>query len=246
MALPTVNGILDDVLEAVVPTSTYTWADFNTDSVTWDNWVEWDRQPADPLVWEANPLDLGENLFFTLEIETVANGDVSYKIYTSTTGAFAGEETETVIANGATSVSGFYGRYVLVYVEVARTSGLNVLYGVDVTAKTLTVQEKQGDVDTSTLSGTVNARTVSLTRSFSKITNILVTPHEETAYTLDVYVTDTTTSTYLIPKIISKTLSGPEIALIGVDNQPRDGVVDITITGLPFMSMDGNNLVISA
>jgi hypothetical protein len=71
-----------------------------------------------------------------------------------------------------------------------------------------------------------------------------VTPHElSTAFTLDLYVSSTQTSKQLVPRIISKDISGPVIALYGLDNQPRDGVVDIKMSAFGEQYMMGNNLL---
>jgi hypothetical protein len=57
-------------------------------------------------------------------------------------------------------------------------------------------------------------------------------------------VSDTANSEILIPVVKSKSSSAPSFALYGIDNDPRDGVVDITITALPRQAMFGGNLVV--
>jgi len=241
MALPTVNGTLNPLSQTIEPNNSATWADLST----WESWSSWTAEPVDPLIWITDMLDLGETQDFTLTITTVANGEVSYKIYTSTTGAFAGEETETVVASGATGVTGFNGRYVLIAVYVARTQGVNNISDVQLRATGFQVQIKLNDIDTSTLAGTSSARTLVLPRTVSRITNMTITPKElASAYAVDLYVSSTPNSTQLIPKIVNKSIASPQIALTGIDNQPRDGVVDIDITALPEMYMSGNNLLI--
>ena len=99
------------------------------------------------------------------------------------------------------------------------------------------------DIDTSTLSGTTAARTLVLPRTVSSIIDMIVTPKKLTsAYTLDLYVSSTQTSTQLVPQIVSKSATTPQIALFGLDNQARNGVVDVAIWALPEQYMDGNNL----
>jgi hypothetical protein len=57
-------------------------------------------------------------------------------------------------------------------------------------------------------------------------------------------VSDTATSEILIPVIKSKNTTTPTFALYGIDNDPRDGVVDITVTALPRQAMFRGNLVV--
>jgi hypothetical protein len=46
-----------------------------------------------------------------------------------------------------------------------------------------------------------------------------------------------------MPRVISKT-STPQFALVGLDNKPRDAVVDIVIEYLAEGYMNGNNLLV--
>jgi hypothetical protein len=241
MSLATVTGRLDANEGIVLPNNTGTWADLS--GTTWDSWNTWINKPANPLVWLTNVIDLGSSINFNLKITTVANGEVSYTVYTSDTGAFAGEESATDISHTATGVPGFKAQYCMVAVRVTKTMGLNTLTDVQVTANDSRINVLLSAVDTSTLSGSTSARTLVLPRTVSKIIDMIITPHElASAYTLDLYVSSTQTSKQLVPKIVSKSISTPQISLTGLDNQPRNGVVDISIWALPEMYMDGNNL----
>lgn len=232
----TVNGQLDPQTNTVIPNNTGTWADLST----WAAWTSWSAEPADPLVWFSDVVDLGESTTFNLSIDTQANGLVSYSVMTSDTGLFAGEETQTDIDQGDTGVGSFSGRFVLVVVSVTAESGLNNISSINIVANTRTIQVRVNDLDTSTLSGSSTSRTLSLDRTIGGVINWQITPKEITAYDLDVYVTNTPTSTHTIPKIISKTAL--TFALVGVDNHARDGVCDMVIEALPEMYMNGNNL----
>jgi hypothetical protein len=106
------------------------------------------------------------------------------------------------------------------------------------------MSETQTNVVTSALPGTISARQLTLTRNYSAITDIDIKTQAVTAYNLDVYVTDYISCTTVIPRVVSKNKTTPTIALIGLDNVPRDGTVDITITGLPEQYMSGNNLLV--
>lgn len=239
MALPTVTGTLDLQTGIVVPNDTGTWADAPS---TWEDWGAWAYAPATPLLWLTNVIDLGESKDFTLNITTVANGDVTYDVYTSDTGVFGGEETVTSISATATGVGAFTGQFVIVAVKVAITSGINTLSSVDLAASDKTVDIRLNSVDTSTLTGTSSARQLSLPRTPSKVVHMQITPEElGTAFDIEAYVTANATSTQLIPRIVSRT-TPVTIALQGRDGVDRDGVCDIQLSVLPEQFMDGANL----
>ena len=257
MALLTATGTLDLEANVVLPNNTGLWSDLST----WDTFTSWIMTPANPLIYLSDIQDLGEVRDFCLKIVTDAVGLVSYTVYTSNTGDFAGEEAYVDIAQGATGVASFTARYYIVAISVTQIAGLNVLNGFETTVTTQTISLDLNAVDTSTLSGTTAARTLALPRNVGEIFDLQVTPWETTAYNVDFYVSNTATSTTLIPRIVNKTgnyiqdsyfdTNGyfefaytPVIALVGIDNVARDGVVDVFIRCLPEMYMSGNNLLV--
>lgn len=240
MALPTVNSTLDPVLGIVTPNNTGTWADLA--GTTWANWHNWNNQPADPMIWLTETITVPFDGVYTLRILTEAEGQVAYTVYTSTTGAFAGEETTTTIASGATTVSSFTGSYVKVAIEVTNTGLPTVLKDVRVTASDFTV-DINIRVNTATLSGSAGSRTLVLPRTISGIANMTVTAESVTAYTPDVYVTDISTSTQAIAQVVDIDYTAPKVGVYKMDGYPTDGVVNVKIRALPQQKMDGNNLI---
>lgn len=244
MTVPAISGDYNFTTGKIYPESTSTWSGLS--GTTWDTWKEWAYETNDDLVWYMPDINLGRIAKnFTLDIETVAEGAVSYKIYTSMTGEYAGEETETIVSPGDTDVPSFYGRFVFVVVIVSRVGAIMpVLLNTNIQVNDSNVLEFHlPDTDTSTLEGTTASRSFIVNKPISAVTDLLIVPHQTTSpYDLDVYVTNTPTSTYLIPKVISKSPSAITFALVGVDNHPRDGVVDITVRALPRQYMSGNNL----
>lgn len=239
MAIPDQAGYFDGSTQLIRPLSSDLWSNHTS----WDSWTSWDT-PNTSIVWYAPIIDLGRNGPFTLNITTVSTGQVSYKVFTSTTGLFQGEETETDIASGASNVSSFSGQYVLVVVTSTYIGTELTISSINVVPKVSSpIEVLYKDLDTSTLSGTSSARTIPLSTPLSQILEVFVTPKTVTAYNLDLYVSSSTQSTHVIPKVISKTTSGPVIALVGLDNQPRDAVVDVLIKGLGTQHMVNNNLV---
>ena len=83
----TQNGILDYSTNEVYPTDTTKWSDLTT----WDSFTSWYMTPILPLVYYANLVDVGVKQDYNLIINTTAVGSVSYAVYTSDTGQYAGE-----------------------------------------------------------------------------------------------------------------------------------------------------------
>jgi hypothetical protein len=241
MAIPNQSGYFDNAIQAILPATSDTWSSHA--GLTWDAWRTWDT-PLSTIVWYAPILDLGTPKNFTLNITTKSTGTVSYQVYTSTTGQFQGEETANTIGSGATNVASFSGQFVLVVVTATYNNTALTITDIQVVPKISTPLEILfKDLDTSTLPGTNTARTLIMTQPVSQILDVLITPQTVTSYALDLYVSSTATSNTVVPRIISKDATGPVIALVGLDNKPRDGVVDILIKALGSQNMVANNLV---
>ena len=216
-------------------TSGNTWADINS----WDNFKSYQPNYRE-IRWTAPLIDLGSIIYFTLNIETEFDGECYFMIYISDTGLFAGEETEYIIKDGNYNVESFYGRYAYV---TAVVSGRE-LRKFKITTNTDKVTYDINNVNTSTLAGSISERTIALPRTVSKITDIFISPKAPTAYAVNLYVSDTATSQVLIPVVKSKDPTSPTFVLYGIDNDPRDGVVDIKITALPRMVMYAGRLTV--
>lgn len=236
----TENGILD--FGRIFPPDNGQWSDLST----WDDWFEWSFDPENELVWyQWRDIDLGIERDFNLRITCETNGIADYYVYTSNTGVFGGEETETIILNGDTDIPGFRAIYVRVAVKVTRLAGVQYIDDLQIETTTYALTEKFGSLDTSTCGGTITSRQLPLIRKFSSIVAIEITPlATNTAYDMDLYVGNYPTSTTLVPRIISKNRTTPTIALLGMDGSNKDGIVDVIVTGLPQQYMQGNNLLI--
>lgn len=234
------SGYYDVGSRTIYPASTSTWSGLTS----WDSWTNWAYTTNNTIIWHTQPMSLGLNSTnVNLNITCVSTGQVSYRVYTSNTGAFAGEETETIIANDATNVPSFRAAFIKVVVYATKlTQALNI-QEITVTAKTPTANTLYfNDIDSSQLQGTITERKIPVS-GIGTILDMKIMPHEVAAYPLDVYVANTATSTYVVPKIISKSASSPSFALVGMDNHVRDAVVDIVLRTLNPCYMSGNNLV---
>lgn len=240
MTMPNSNGILNLDVGQVFPPDVGTW----TTPSTWDDFTQWITQP-DTLTYALDPIDLVSIKNFCLKIQTDAVGLVSYRIFTSDTGAFAGEETITVINQGDTNIPALSGQYVWIEITVTQTAGLNVLNGVNYSIVERANKFSINNVNTADINdGSSQGYVLPLIRSVGTITNVQITPQEVTPFQLDVYVTDYPTSTLVIPHVTAKTSNSVSFALYGLDNKPRDAIVDVLIEYLPEMYMDGNNLLV--
>ncbi len=237
------TGIYDYNSRTIYPASTSTWSGLS--GTTWADWSTWNYEVSDQIIWATDPIDLGLNpTNVNLNITCVSTGSVSYRIYTSDTGEFSGEEVEYVVEHGSQNIPSFRSRFILVVVYSDRVAdNLNIQ---EITIEATTPRANDiyiNDVDSSQLSGSVTERFIPVPATIGTIMDVKITPHEVTAYDLDVYVTNTATSTYVVPKIISKSVSSPSFALVGLDNHPRDAVVDIVLKTLNRCYMSGNNIV---
>ncbi len=211
----------------------------------WGNLTKWSSftnyiTERDPIRWTAPVLDLGSVDYFNLEITTEFDGTMKFIVHVSDTGEFGGEESETVIQEGDSNISSFYGRFVYVTAIVTGTELRRM--SVQTSREFDTI--KLANINTSTLSGTNTARVLSLPRTVSGIYDMDIQVKAMTPYAVDLYVSSTATSKVGIPVVVSKSASAPSIAIYGIDNQPRDAVVDVTLTVLNRMVMNSGRLVI--
>lgn len=239
MALPTQTGVINVFNGSIEPQNDGDWTDLGS---TWNTNTTW-NPTATELVWISDPITLETSQTVNLVIETTAQGSVEYAVYASNTAAFAGEETVTTISQGATDVNAFTGQYFYIVATVTNTSALPILNSMEITTTVgKSTKLTLSDVNTSTLAGTSAARTVDFGRTVSGVKNMQITVKHSPNYTLDTYVTDYPTANTLLPRIVDKSV--PSIALVGLDNVPRDGVVDIVAEVLPEQYMSGNNLLL--
>jgi len=246
------QGILDTVSGTIKAEGVSRWNNYSS----WSNFGDY-RGTLAEIVWTAPLIDVGEIKYFTIATDAEFDGTMSYEIYTSNTGVFQGEETKTTVVEGDFDIAAFYGQYVYV---VARVSG-SELRNLNITTSSQTSTRTLRDVDTSTLGGTISARAIPLARPVSRVMNIVISPKTTTAYAVDLYVSNTATSEVLIPMVVSKADaepyfvtdyivtdyyaegSTPSFVLYGLDNQARNGIVDINLEVLPRQVMTGGNIV---
>lgn len=230
------QGQLDGVTGTIKALGSGRWGDVSS----WSNFTDYITTKL-PIIWTAPQLDLGKIQYFTVSVETEFQGTPNYfEISVSDTGEFAGEETVYKILDGNTNVSAFYGRYVYVTFSVTGPE----LSQMTVTTDTTTRLIKFNNVQTSTLSGTASSRQLPITNPISQIVDMQISVVASASYNMDVYVTDYLASTTLIPQVISKSGTTPTFRLVGLDNVPRNGLVDIWVEALPRQAAINGNMVV--
>jgi hypothetical protein len=235
--LPFEQGILDPVSGTIKAIGRGRWGSLSGSS--WTRFTSY-VNVFEKIKWSSTRIDTGEIDYFNLAINSVANGTLSYRVYVSDTGDFQGEESEYFIQDGNNNVSAFYGRFVYVTAECTGTE----LSQMVITTDKEVVEYSFKNVNTSTLGGSVSERILTLTNPVSIITEMAIHPRAATAYAVNLYVSNTATSQVLIPVVKSKTGTTPSFVMYGIDNDPRDGIVDITIKALPRQVMAGGNLLV--
>jgi len=235
--LPFEQGILDPISGTIKAIGRGRWGSLSGSS--WTRFTSY-VNTFEKIKWSSTRIDTGEIDYFNLAISAEFEGSLFYRVYVSDTGDFTGEESEYLIEDGNNNVSAFYGRYVYVTAECTGTQ----LYKMLITTDKEAVEYSLKNVNTSTLSGTVSERILTLANPVSIITEMAIHPRAATTYAVNLYVSNTATSQVLIPVVKSKAGTTPSFVLYGIDNDPRDGIVDITIKALPRQVMAGGNLLV--
>jgi len=246
MALPTVNGIFNADTNLIESPSTSTWADLTS----WEDYTTWTGVPATQLTWLSDTIDLETTQYFNLQVSSVVNGTISELIvYTSTTGEFNGEETQTTITPGDTNIEGFYGQYAIVKITVdyVETLGPPTITSISTTATSERLELIQTDINSANLSGGLQAKELSIGRNASKVVSMFIQPHQPGGYFVDDYVADdyVETSPPVFSNIVDKDRNTPKVSFATYEGIYTNSVFDIKIAILPeqFCDDTGNILV---
>jgi len=254
MAIPSFNGVFDTSLQKIQTTNGSTWADLGPgDSAgantiqSWADWTNWTPAPVSPLTWVTETIDLGETAYFNLTWNITCVGTPTFTVYTSTTGAFAGEETSTTVNRDDTDIEAFYGQYVALYISVAQDAGgpPPEISAFDWVASGNRFDIIQFDINSADLLGSSNARQIAMPRTVSKVLQMNLTAHTssyvEDSYVASDYIQDASPG---FPSIVSKTRTAPEVTFVSTSGTRVDAIFDITMNVLPEQFMDGDNLTV--
>lgn len=243
MAIPSTNYIFDETNSLITTENQGTWADKS--GVAWDDWTSWADDPVTPLTWVSQPIDLGEAKYFNINWTITCAGVPTYTVFTSSTGAFAGEETSATVNVNDTNVEAFFGRFVLIFVSLAHSpaEGFPTITAFDFETTGKPLELNQFDLNSSTLTGSSSARAIVMPRTVSKVLSIQLTAHTseyvEESYVASSYIDNTAPG---FPAIVSKTRTGPTVTFISTTGAKVDAVFDVKMNVLPEQFMNERNL----
>jgi hypothetical protein len=174
MALPGTTGVFDKTKSSYVPTNSGTWADLSS----WTTWTNWSNRPAGYFLVVSDISDRGRIGYFNLKTSADVSGSIAYTVYTSSTGAFAGEETVTTISPNTGNLTAFYGRYYAISANVSGGTGTE-LRNLTITSTNDAFDIDYNDINTNDLDVSPNAsggHILTLPRVISAVVNMQVTP----------------------------------------------------------------------
>lgn len=220
------------------PTDNASWSDLGSSPyAAWSNWTTWHPEPNTiqvRLTADRETVD-----FRTPLVAFESQGEVTVQLKISTTGAFAGEETTVNIVEG-TEYTYVQGRYYRWTVTVSTDSNLTIplLTTPVLDFDTSERQEIFKELNTATLTGTIDARQISTTIGLAH-TLIATGKQEGVTYSSgtlrdrvyaipDDYVFQ---ENAIITNIVSK--SPPTIRCFDLNGESIDAVVDVLVIGLP-------------
>lgn len=247
MAILTPNGFIEtqeDGTQRIVAPNTGTWNDLS--GSTWDTWRSFTLTPAATLTWLTEIADLGEQTFFTVTTTADIVGNVTYYVYTSSTGEFAGEEDTTVIVPGDENIFGFFGRYCMIGISVDYDPGQGdpAIRAFDFTCSGKFLTLLISNQNSSELDAYGSARVLPMPKPISRVINAQITTHISEDYVAADYVAadyfETGESTY--PSIVSKGVDNLIVKFITPAGAATDAVFDAVVYCLPELYMNGNDL----
>lgn len=226
MALPISTAYIDPVTNWALPASQTTWSSF-ANVVAWSGWRTWNAQPANSMVVVSSVQDRGVTGYFNLRTTADVTGNIAYSVYTSNTGAFAGEETISNITPNTSNIAAFYGRYFAVVANVTDPSGQIQLRSLNIESTNNRFDIQFNDVDTQNLAAGDESGTkiLPLSRTISAVTNMQVTAHNPTAGTTTYITTANGPTGYIV------NYTGPSTTLSNIVTS-SGATVEYLITGM--------------
>jgi hypothetical protein len=214
---------------------------------TWDTWLNYNVGAQDTLYWITEPVVMERNDYFNIETNIDATGDVEYTVWTSTTGDFTGEETQTVINENDENITGFYGKYAVLGIKVSEVAANGIVqinrFSWKTSGRTLALYfDDYRSVD---LSGSIGARKLYPSRPLSWIKNVQITPKSSEGYVADDYVAVDYfegSSGFIVANLRIKSANYFTVGLFDSSGNPTEGVFDAVAQVLPEQYADGPNI----
>lgn len=237
----------------IQPTSTLTWADLASSPYTsWSNWTLWNPQPqtATIVITEDTGSSAPRLPVMPLDYE----GDITVSLAISDSIDSSGNLVSPTTINFTPGtdyapVSGRYYEYTITLTTDSNTASPYVILPT-ILFNDSKITDVKEDLDTSTLSGTIDAR--QLTTTVGIITSLTATALQggqtyssqllqDRVYAVpDDYVFD---DNAIIVNTVTK--SPPVIRCFDLNGESIDAIIDVTITGLPKIQLTDQGVLIS-
>jgi hypothetical protein len=244
---PTVNGILQTDstgAQTIVIEPGGAWSDLPS---TWEEWNNYNVGATTTLYWITEPAEMTANDYFNIETTIDTTGTTTYTIWTSGTGAFAGEETETVVNENDVDINAFYGQFAIIGIKVEQITANGPVqinsFSWKTTGRTLALYFN--DYNSTDLNGSIGDRSIFPQRTFSVIKNVQITPKSAEGYVVDDYVDPDYfegSSGFIVANIKNKFFTHFSVGLYTSDGNPTEGTFDAVAQVLPEQYADGANL----
>lgn len=237
------NGYIDKAdNNRYIPLTTDEWGDLTT----WADWTSYMNNPPAYLYLTLRPLDLGQVETVNVLSNIQARGPVHYYLYYNNTADFEDSPlnySTLHIAPGDDNIPSITARYIWIKLAIEYDASIGFPYFDSINYRVSNEETSLSfsNINSSTLSGDVTARTFSIGSNIGAVKNVQITSHGPTnPYNVDLYVSKNQTSSKTFPDIISKTNSAITLAFVGIDGEPRESVFDIQLTVAPEWYIDEN------
>ena len=237
------------------PLSTETWADLTGG---WDTYSSsWNLTPSLPLEFTTNVFDFGRNDYVSYLIAWSGQGESTTSVYygDSIDGGGAIVTPTTITANPGDTLSPVKARYFQFKLSVdyqeSSGTGRPFIANIAPSLSSEKVNITKADLSSSTLGGSVGARTLTLEENLDTVTSIITQPHiSSTVYMADDYVsTDyTEAGDIAMPKIlVDKSTSPITLNIFELDTFGKtkriDCVFDAVISGIAPLKVSPNGSI---
>ena len=237
------------------PLSTETWADLTGG---WDTYSSsWNLTPSLPLEFTTNVFDFGRTDYVSYLIAWSGQGESTTSVYygDSIDGGGAIVTPTTITANPGDTLSPVKARYFQFKLSVdyqeSSGTGRPFIANIAPSLSSEKVNITKADFNSSTLGGSVGARTLTLEENLQTVTSIITQPHySSTVYMADDYVaTDyTEIGDVAMPKIlVDKSTSPITLNIFELDTFGKtkriDCVFDAVISGIAPLKVSPNGSI---
>ena len=243
------NGYFDNSTGSYKALPLETWATAGDSAgYTWDNLTTWAGTASETVTFTTGIFDGGKIDFFnpTLLVSSSIPADITIRhgnTKDSSGGAIDSPTTVNLTPNTA-SVAGINARFFEFDITVTRDSATQAdpeIFSVEVdlrnTLKTIT----EPDLDTSTLTGAIGLRELTLTNA-GKIVSLICQPHA------DILNPDSSDESVTPIVYVDKTSTNPKLEIVDLDSYGKrrrvDCIVDVQATVLPLLQTDATGSIV--